>query len=265
MDLNLNAERFTGRNYISTYHQFRPEPPKEIILQALNYLDKSENVTVLDLGCGSGLSTKVWEDNAEKIMAFDPSKEMIDFASERNKSSKIEFKVGYSHDISLPSESVDIISCSQSFHWMEPLGTLKEVKRLLKSGGVFLVYDVIWPPCVNYAYELAYNKLFSTIDRLTEDLDEKIAIRWDKKKHYENIVKSNFFKFVKEAYFHKSETISKDKLLGIAMSQGGLEALLKRGFSKAKIGLDKFEKLIEDLEVSPDYIIYNYRVTYAIK
>lgn len=265
MDLKLNAERFTGKNYISTYHQFRPEPPKEIILQALNYLDKSKNVTVLDMGCGSGLSTKIWEDHADKILAFDPSEEMVDFASKRNKSSKIEFKVGYSHSIPLPSESVDIISCSQSFHWMEPKSTLKEAKRLLKSGGVFLVYDVIWPPCVNYTYESAYNKLFSTINRLTEDLEQKIAIRWDKKKHYERIVQSNYFKFVKESYFHKSETISKDKLLGIAMSQGGLEALIKRGFSKSEIGLDDFEKVIEDLDVSPDYIIYNYRVTYAVK
>lgn len=265
MDLDLNAARFTGSKYISTYHQFRPKPPKEIILQALNYLDKSENVTVLDLGCGSGLSTKIWENNADKILAFDPSKEMVDFASKRNKSSKIEFKVGFSHAIPLVSETVDIISCSQSFHWMEPKSTLKESKRLLRSGGVFLVYDVIWPPSVNYAYESAYNKLFSTIKSLTENLEQEISIRWDKKKHYENIVQSNYFKYVKESYFHKSETISKDKLLGIAMSQGGLEALLKRGFSRSEIGLDKFEKVIEDLKVLSDTIVYNYRATYAVK
>jgi len=31
------------------------------------------------------------------------------------------------------------------------------------------------------------------------------------------------------------------------MSQGCMAALLKRGFSKAEIGLDEFEKVIEDL------------------
>lgn len=266
MDLNLNADRFTGNKYISTYHQFRPKPPAGIIEQTLNYINKSEKVKVLDLGCGSGISTQIWKEYADRIIGCDPSSEMIEFATNKNNSSKIEYKVGFSHSIPMESESIDIISCSQSFHWMEPKSTLKEVNRVLKKDGVLVIYDVIWPPSVNYQYESAYNKLFETINRIINNLDNEIANKWEKNKHCQRIIQSNYFKFVKETYFHKSEKLSKDKLLGIAISQGGLEALLKRGFSKNVIGLDSFENIIENLSVLPSAkITFNYRVIYAVK
>ena len=41
--------------------------------------------------------------------------------------------------------SADIVTCSQSFHWMEPEPTLAEIARILRPGGVFAAYDYDWP------------------------------------------------------------------------------------------------------------------------
>jgi ubiquinone/menaquinone biosynthesis C-methylase UbiE len=266
LDLKLNADRFTGDEFVKTYDKFRPTPPKEILLQALNYLNKSKASLVLDLGCGTGISTQVWNDFADKIIGVEPSKEMIAVASKKNSSSQVEFINGYSNEIPLPSNSLDVIACSQSFHWMEPKSTLKEIDRLLVKNGVLVIYDIIWPASVNLEYEKAYNELFINIDKATSKLDQTIAVKWNKGNHLENIVKSNHFKFTKEAYFHKTEDLSKEKLIGLAMSQGGLEALLKKGFSKKELGITKFKKTIQKMgKVPNEKIIYNYKAIYAIK
>ena len=266
MDLSLNADRFTGDQYVNIYDNFRPKPPEIILEQTLNYLNKSRAARVLDLGCGTGISTEVWIKYADEVIGLEPSAEMLAIAAKKRNNPKITYINGYSDKVPLPSESFEIISCSQSFHWMEPSGTLKEIDRLLKKGGVLVIYDVIWPPSLNYEYEKAYNELFKNVAEFSAKLNEKLAVRWNKKEHLANVKNSNYFRFNKETYYHKSEKVESEKLIGIALSQGGLEALFKRGYSQDEMGFTKFEKAVRQLKHIPnESITYNYKVIYAIK
>ncbi len=43
-----------------------------------------------------------------------------------------------------------IVTCAQSFHWMEPESTFIEVARILRPGGVFAAYDYDRPPTVHW-------------------------------------------------------------------------------------------------------------------
>ena len=266
MNLKLNADRFTGKEYVNIYNHYRPAPPVDIIQQSLNYLNKSKGLTIIDIGCGTGISTRVWSDYAEKIIGVEPSEEMVGKARELTKNTNIKYQQGYSNATNLESNSADIISCSQSFHWMEPKSTLKEIDRLLKDNGVLVIYDVIWPPSVNHKYEKAYHELFEKVSELTSKLGEEIAIKWNKKEHLKNIESSNYFQYTKESYYHKKEKFDKEKFTGIALSQGGLEALIKRGFTTEEIGLNHFRKEIKSIdELVYDSMTYNYRVIYGIK
>ena len=266
MNLKLNADRFTGTEYINLYHRFRPTPPIEIVHQCLTYLGKSKAGIVADLGCGTGISTQVWSYFATKVWGIEPSKDMISVAKKENQFNNITYQEGYANDTGLPANSVDIVSCSQSFHWMEPISTLKEINRILKDDGVLAVYDVMWPPSANYEYENAYNKLFMTVEQLTRKLGEIIAHKWKKEDHVKNIGECGFFKYAKESYYHKTEPLDKEKFIGIALSQGGLEALLKHGFSEKEIGIIQFKNEINSIKnVVADQMTYNYRVIYGIK
>lgn len=63
--INSNVERFSG--FADIYDKYRPEPPSTVIEILLNYLNKYP-ATVVDLGCGTGLSTFIWGDYAKDLI-----------------------------------------------------------------------------------------------------------------------------------------------------------------------------------------------------
>lgn len=265
-DLQLNAARFSGQKYIDGYHKYRPSPPSDLIHTVLNYLNKAIAGKVVDLGCGTGISTRIWEDFAENIIGIEPSEEMIEIARKLSSSGKTEYLQRFSSKTGLASEIADIITCSQSFHWMEPKTTLAEVDRLLKPGGVLVVYDAHWPPTLNKPLEKAYHDLFDRVDQLTGRLESKIAHKWEKSKHFENIRSSGYFSFCRKQFFHKSTEYDPEVLIGLALSQGGLEALLKRGYSDKEIGIDNFVQSVKKYSsLVYSQMTYQYSAIIAVK
>lgn len=80
-----------------------------------------------------------WLDKCDNVIGIDPNEEMLSIA--KQKSDKISFINAYSNNTSLSDNSTDIVICSQSFHWMNPTDTLKEVNRILKPNGAFSTID----------------------------------------------------------------------------------------------------------------------------
>ncbi|MEM9919209.1 MAG: class I SAM-dependent methyltransferase [Bacteroidota bacterium] len=267
MDLQLNADRFSGDEFTKTYDQHRPHPPREILLQCLQYLRAESADTVLDIGCGTGISTQAWDGLASNIIGIDPSEGMLEIAKGRTAAfNSISYLQSFSHSIALPDESADIICCSQSFHWMEPVNTLREVHRLLKKGGVFAVYDCAWPPSFHWEAEMAYRTLFLTIEQLTSTLEQPLAHKWTKDSHLTNLHNSAHFRYVKKGLYHKTEQGGTEQFIGIALSQGGLQALLNKGFSAEEIGLSKFLDAMERFaEHTPAPLGFHYTAFFAIK
>ena len=267
MDLTQNARRFSGKKYVQIYDQFRPSPPLQVIHQCLNYLGSSRANCVVDLGCGTGISTIAWRDFAAQIIGFDPSDEMLHLANAKLREGEaIRFEKRFAHDLPLETESVDVLTCSQSFHWMEPESTLREMDRVLKKKGVLCIYDVQWPPTVNFEMEQAYRTLFDQVEQITAKLENPPARKWRKDWHLENLKKSKRFRFLKEVGYHMSIPFDRERFIGLAMSQGGLEALLKLGFSMEELGINTFREKIQRAPINPfGEMTLNYRVIFGIK
>ena len=134
-------------------------------------MNRSKVNTVVDLGSGSGLSTKIWNGKSNKIIGVEPNNDMRSVAIKDNP--RIEFLNGTSYQTGIASDSVDIVICSQSFHWMEPIETTKEINRILKPKGIFAVLDCDWPVTISIESEKAYNGLFEKVDELHEQYKEK--------------------------------------------------------------------------------------------
>lgn len=220
-----NVDRFKG--FAQIYDDARPAMPLYAVEVITKYLGRKPRL-VVDLGCGTGLSTLAWKGNCKEAIGIEPSDDMLAEAVKKQ-SGSITFKKAFGHDTGLPSGWADAVVCAQSFHWMEPFETLAEINRILKSGGVFATVDCDWPPVCGRAAEAAYFELMRAVKGLEETSPElKSRFRlWEKSGHLGNIRNSGYFGFTREIVFSNGEACDAERFIKLAMSQGGLQSALK--------------------------------------
>ncbi|MBU3156989.1 class I SAM-dependent methyltransferase [Clostridium estertheticum] len=265
-NLQLNADRFMG--FADVYNNARPKCPEKVKEIILKYLNRDPTL-VVDLGCGTGLSTRIWSEVSNKVIGIEPSTDMIKVAREKTVGlDNILFNSEFSDNTQLNNSCADIITCSQSFHWMNPENTLNEVSRILKKGGIFAVYDNDWPPVCNWEAEFEYNKLFDKVREfeLTHpDIKESFK-RWDKDKHLSNIKNSGNFRYVREIVFSNSEICNAQRFISIALSQGGVQAIMKANIDEINPLLISFKERIIDIFGSSEFNIdFCYRMRIGVK
>ena len=161
-------ERFLG--YADTYDEGRPKLPGKAIEILKLYID-NDIETIVDIGCGTGLSTEVCTLYAKNVIGVEPSKDMLSKARTKE-NEKLKFVQGYGEKTGLENNSADIVICSQAFHWMDPIPTIKEAYRILKKGGIFAVIDADYPPIINKELEKLHVYLHKKTGEL-EDYDNK--------------------------------------------------------------------------------------------
>lgn len=265
----LNVERFNG--FQDGYDRNRPTAPPLVVQLTTHYLQRNPKL-VLDVGCGTGLSSYIWQGHAEQIVGFEPNSFMISKAREKwesaGKPSTIEFREGYSNALDIPSASADIITCSQSFHWMEPVSTLREFARVLTDGGVFAAYDCDWPPTANWRVESSYLHLMKRADQL---IDERIskdeqALKRNKEEHLQLIRESGHFRYAREIVFHNEEDCTANRYVGLALSQGGVQTAFKLGAVELQETVDQFQREVEEyFQQETRKIMFSYRMRLGIK
>ena len=261
MSIPANLTRFSG--FADTYDAHRPTP-HPVIIDILTQLAKSPHPTVIDIGCGTGLSTRLWAARAATVIGIEPNTDMRHLAQETTDEANIAFHDGLSTATGLPAACADIVTCSQSLHWMEPEPTFAEVARILRVGGVFAAIDCDWPPTIGWEIETAYRDCMSRVGDLEQRREVSVNVRkWAKEEHLGRMTSSGRFRFIKELLVHQVETGDAVRLVGLVRSQGGVAALLKHGLSEEEIGLTNLrlaaEKWIGD-QPKPWYFSYRVRV-----
>ncbi len=100
---------------------------------------------VLDLGCGTGrlleLAAQRWPD--ARLLGVDASPRMIaEATSKHSGDARFRFEVGDAAALSLEPSSVDVALSTVSFHhWADQPGGVREVARVLRPGGLFVLAD----------------------------------------------------------------------------------------------------------------------------
>lgn len=260
----INAGRFAG--FADIYENSRPKVPVRAIEIITDYLGKTPE-TVVDLGCGTGLSTRAWVSKCERVIGVEPSDDMLEVAKLKS-GGKASFVKSYSDNTGLPDNSADVVFCSQSFHWMNPCDTLSEANRILRKGGIFAAVDCDWPPVCKADAEIAYMNLFNKVRVIEEENKEirKTFHRWDKSKHLENIIESGYFKYCRELVFDNTEECGAERFLALAQSQGGLQSVLKLSPQLIEKDYMNFQKAIYKIfDSQTDKVSFCYRMRIGIK
>ncbi|WDZ94771.1 methyltransferase domain-containing protein [Herbaspirillum sp. WKF16] len=104
---------------------------------------------VLDLGCGGGHASFAVAPVAQKVIAYDLSAQMLDVvataAAERGLDN-LAVRQGSADKLEFPDASFDLVCTRFSVHhWRNLPQALREVRRVLKPGGRFVVIDTAAP------------------------------------------------------------------------------------------------------------------------
>lgn len=102
--------------------------------------------TVADLGTGTGYMLPVLARNFQKVYAVDSNSTMLDIAKRRVENPVLKKKVAYVESrlekLDIADESVDLAIAVLMLHHLSDIEpAVREVARILKSGGKFLVVD----------------------------------------------------------------------------------------------------------------------------
>jgi ubiquinone/menaquinone biosynthesis C-methylase UbiE len=100
----------------------------------------------LDVGCGTGILSRLMARRCERVLGLDLSPNMIRLARERSSGyANIDFEVADAMERSLPQGHFDCIASVATLHHLPLAGALERLKRALRPGGVLLVLDLFAP------------------------------------------------------------------------------------------------------------------------
>lgn len=103
--------------------------------QILSWLPTPNELTVLDVGSGTGFFTEVLASKYKQVIGFDISHDMLHFAK-NHRSDNIMWLEGDAHNIPLKDNSIDVIYSNLVIQWFSPLAVaMTELLRVLKPGG----------------------------------------------------------------------------------------------------------------------------------
>ncbi|MGH9083187.1 MAG: class I SAM-dependent methyltransferase, partial [Acidimicrobiales bacterium] len=136
-----NLDRFSG--FADLYDTVRPALPAALGRLLAAYAD-TQRPRVVDLGSGTGLSSRWAATWAGSVVGVEPNDDMRAVAESRPLAG-VTYRKAAAHDTGLPDRSADVVLAVQSLHWMDPGPTLAEVARVLRPGGVLAAADADWP------------------------------------------------------------------------------------------------------------------------
>ncbi|MBI4385929.1 MAG: class I SAM-dependent methyltransferase [Elusimicrobia bacterium] len=114
------------------YDSHRPSYPESLVDWVLKTSGVALGARVADVGCGTGISTRLFAARGLGAVGIDPNEEMLARARARGGA---DYRRGSASATGLPAHSVDLMVAAQAFHWFNLEPTLLEFKRVLKPGG----------------------------------------------------------------------------------------------------------------------------------
>jgi SAM-dependent methyltransferase len=211
-------------SFAASYDRFRPRPPEALLDLLVRLAGGGRPRLVVDLGSGTGLSARAWAGRTERVIGVEPDEAMRAVAAEQGGA---EYLAGSSAATGLPDASADLVTCSQSLHWMEPEPTFAEVGRILRPGGVFAAYDYDPVPVVDPELEAAFETVLDEAKALREATGRispwtsSAPLRKDE--HAKRMRASEQFRYVRELVLHSVEEGDAERVLGLIRSYGAVE------------------------------------------
>ncbi|MBA3660974.1 MAG: class I SAM-dependent methyltransferase [Gammaproteobacteria bacterium] len=129
-----NFERFSHTS--SNYQLYRPSYPQALITLLKEKLQLSPQAVIADIGSGTGLLTKLFLANGNRVYGVEPNKKMREAGEIFLKNFPNFISVeGSAEQTTLPADSVDYVTAGTAFHWFDQKQCHQEFLRILRLPG----------------------------------------------------------------------------------------------------------------------------------
>jgi ubiquinone/menaquinone biosynthesis C-methylase UbiE len=133
-------------------------------------LDLTAGKVVLDIASGTGYGSQLIAKKAKKVIGIDYSPEAVQYSQANYPAHNLSYMVGDAHHMELDDHSIDIVVSFETIeHLKDPEQFIKEVKRVLKPGGQFVVStpndDEFMEGNEFHIHEFDYNELHRLISK----------------------------------------------------------------------------------------------------
>lgn len=152
-----NTSLFSGR--VQNYIEYRPTYPPALVDLLAEKCALTPASVIADIGSGTGILTELFLKHGNPVYAVEPNAEMR-AAAEKLLGRYPNFASvdATAESSALRSQSVDIVTAGQAFHWFKIEAAHAEFIRILKPRGwVALVWNL---PRVETPFEKDYNEVW---------------------------------------------------------------------------------------------------------
>jgi len=248
--VQLAESRYDAPGFAATYDRYRPRPPEVLVELLPRLAGVGRPRLVVDLGSGTGLSTRAWADRAEEVVGIEPNEAMRMEAMGATQAANVRFAGGSSYETALPDSCADVVTCAQSLQWMEPEPTFAEIARILRRGGVFCAYEYYGLVTGSWEPEEALAATMASASRIRA---ERVLVKHSRRfpPSAERLESSGVFRSVRELSLHSVERGDGERLVGFALALGTVRRPLEEGVSEEELGLDRLRHEASKLPEGP--------------
>jgi SAM-dependent methyltransferase len=245
-------------SFPESYDRFRPQPPETLLELLVRLAEVERPALVVDLGSGTGLSTRAWAGRADRVVGVEPDDAMRAVAEARGGA---EYVAASSSATGLLDACADIVTCSQSLHWMEPEPTFAEAARILRPAGIFAAYDYDPVPVIHPEVDAAFDEVLDEAKALREATGRispwtsSSPLRKDE--HLARMRASGQFRYSRQFVLHSIEEGDAERVLGLIRSYGAVEV------HRDRLQLDELEQTARRIlgdRVVPFWFGYRVRI-----
>lgn len=249
---------FEGKEHASIYHKYRFTPPhklKDIIIQYLGIKKGTPHVLAVDVGCGTGQSSRLLAPYFTHVVGIDISECQLEEARGVPGYPNVTYSKGTAEELPFPDASVDLLTAASAAHWFDQSKFLAEAQRVLKPGGCIALLGFS-DLNTKFCYQDCGEKLFQIYDEVKKVLlpytSHQVAVADGK---LEELYSAIPFPDKERIENFKSKTfISVRNLLGFIESFSMFQAFKKKDQKSAEdLLLNTQKRFLEEMGVtSPD-------------
>ncbi|XP_020384554.1 putative methyltransferase DDB_G0268948 [Rhincodon typus] len=241
----MASRLFEEREHAALYQRYRLSSPFQIRNLILDYLQRKKGkpfTLAVDIGCGSGQSTRGLASYFDRVVGIDVSEAQIEEAKKVDGPDNVSYRQGVAEELEFKDGSVDLLTAAAAAHWFDLEKFMKEVDRVLKPKGCLALY------CYRVPFELHYN---ACSERLTQVVQQALKTLAPYESEKTRIVRTEYREIFDTITFSDKERVNNIQfkqsvpilwIKGFIESLSYYQAFQKKDPEVAKATLERMER-----------------------